>query len=404
MRSSHALALVVGLTGLVTACSGDGNGPSNIPPAAAFTPSCAHLVCVFADGSSDPDGQVTAYTWDFGDGAAAVTTKDAQHTYAAANTYTVSLTVTDNDGAAAGVTKSVQVSTPANTPPTANFTASCTALACSFTDLSTDADGTVVGIHWDFGDGAEATTQNATHAYATAGTYIVALVVTDDRGTTGTLSQPVTVAGPQTGGPTADFTGLCVVGGHIGRIVFVDCTFTDQSTAAAGATVTAWTWDFGDGRTATEQNPAVHHYTMVSTGVRPLSVAVRLRVTDSNGLTNELTKSVPVSVAATTPTIGLSPTSFRFCFHPGSTRNCVTPTLQLSITNIGGGTLTWNVKSNQSWLQVSPTSGTTPSPDVAVSVNPAGLPPVRGTYFGSITVSAEGASNSPQTVSVRLDY
>lgn len=404
MRSSHALALVLGLTGLVTACVGDGNGPSNTPPAAAFTPSCALLDCAFADGSSDPDGQVTAYAWDFGDGAAAATTKDAQHTYAAGNTYTVSLRVTDNDGAVNGVTKSVQVSTPANAPPTANFTSSCTELACSFTDLSADGDGAVVGFHWDFGDGAEATTRNSTHAYASAGTYIVALAVTDDRGATGTLSQPVTVAGLQTGGPTPDFAGSCVVSGHVGRILFVDCTFTDQSTAAAGATVTAWTWDFGDGKTATEQNPAVHHYTMVWTGARPLSVAVRLRVTDNNGLTNELTKSVPVGVAATTPTIGLSPTSLRFCFHPGSTRNCVTPTLQLRITNIGDGTLTWNVKSNQNWLQVSPTSGTTPSPDVAVSVNPAALPPVRGTYFGSITVSAVGASNSPQTVSVRLDY
>ena len=45
MRSSHALALVLGVTGLGTACGGDGNGPSNTPPTAAFTPSCALLVC-----------------------------------------------------------------------------------------------------------------------------------------------------------------------------------------------------------------------------------------------------------------------------------------------------------------------------------------------------------------------
>lgn len=202
MRSSHELALVLGVTALGTACGGDRSGPSNTPPAAAFTPSCALLGCTFADGSSDADGEITAYTWDFGDGAAAVTTKDAQHTYAAANTYTVSLTVTDNDGAADGVTQSVQVTAPANVPPIASFLSSCTDLACSFTDMSRDGDGTVVGFQWDFGDGAVAATQNPSYAFALAGTYVVALTATDDRGATGTLSQPVTVTAPQTAAPT----------------------------------------------------------------------------------------------------------------------------------------------------------------------------------------------------------
>ena len=90
----------------------------------------------------------------------------------------------------------------ANTSPTANFTSSCTDLTCTFTDLSTDGDGTVVGFHWDFGNGGLATSQNPIYAFASAGTYIVALTVTDDRGATGTLSQSVTVTAPQTGAPT----------------------------------------------------------------------------------------------------------------------------------------------------------------------------------------------------------
>ena len=237
MRTPHAVALVLWLTGLGTACR-DGNDPSNSPPAAAFTPTCVLLVCTFADGSTDADGQVTAHTWDFGDGTAAALTKDAVHTYGTANTYPVSLTVTDNDGAPDGVTQSVLVRTPANVPPTADFTSSCTGLACSFTGLGSDGDGTVVGFQWDFGDGAIAATQNAAHAYASAGTYAVELTVTDDGGATGRLSQQVTVTEPQAGEPTAGFAGSCVITGSYGRIVFVDCTFTDQSTAAAGATAT----------------------------------------------------------------------------------------------------------------------------------------------------------------------
>ena len=201
MRTSHAFALVLGLTELGTGC-GDGNGPSNTPPAAAFTPTCVLLDCTFADGSTDADGQVTAYTWDFGDGTAAAITKDAVHTYGTASTYPVRLTVTDNDGATNDRTQSVLVHAPANVPPTAAFTSSCAGLLCNFTGLGSDGDGTVVGFQWDFGDGAIAATQNPAHAYASAGTYAVELTVTDDGGATSTISQPVTVTAPQTGAPT----------------------------------------------------------------------------------------------------------------------------------------------------------------------------------------------------------
>jgi PKD repeat protein len=202
MRTSHALAFVLGLTRLGTACGGDRNGPSNAPPAAAFTPTCILLVCTFTDGSTDADGQLTAYAWDFGDRTAAAITKDAVHTYETANTYSVRLTVTDNDGATNDLTQPVQVHAPANVPPTPTFTTSCTGLACSFTGLGSDGDGTVVGFQWNFGDGTGAATQNATHAYASAGTYAVELTVTDDGGETGHLSQQVTVTVPQTAAPT----------------------------------------------------------------------------------------------------------------------------------------------------------------------------------------------------------
>jgi PKD repeat protein len=292
MRTSHAFAVVLGVTGLGTACSGDGNGPSNTPPAAAFTPTCVLLACTFADGSSDADGQLTAYTWDFGDGTAAAITKDAAHTYGAASTYPVHLTVTDNDGATSDLTQSVLVHAPANMAPTAAFTVSCAGLACSFTGVGSDGDGTVAGFQWDFGDGVQAATQNPTHAYASAGTYAIELTVTDDGGATGHLSQEVTVTGQEASEPTASFAGSCVITGSYGRIVFVDCTFTDQSTATARATVTAWAWDFENGRTSTEQNPPVQHYTF---SWRPgMRVSARLTVTDNNGLTNGVAKSVPV--------------------------------------------------------------------------------------------------------------
>lgn len=297
MRSPWLPGLALELAMLLAACTGDDIGPSNTPPIAAFTPACVLLACTFADGSTDPDGQITAYAWTFGDGTAVATTENPQHTFAAANTYIVGLTVTDDDGVATTVTRPVQVGPPANAPPTAGFTQACTALACDFTDHSADRDGTVVSFHWEFGDGSEATTRHSAHAYASAGAYTVRLTVTDDRGATGTLAQTVVVTAPQAGGPTAAFTGSCVITGHIGRSFLVGCTFTDLSTGTDGAAITAWAWNFGDGITSTEQTPRRHGYIIPYRPGRLPSVQVSLRVTDRNGLSNEVRQSVVVHVA-----------------------------------------------------------------------------------------------------------
>ncbi|GIG55931.1 hypothetical protein Lfu02_03030 [Longispora fulva] len=80
-----------------------------------------------------------------------------------------------------------------NQPPTAAFTSSCTNLTCTFTDGSTDADGTITGRSWTFGDGQTSTATNPSVTYAAAGTYPVSLTVTDNGGATHTTTQNVTV-------------------------------------------------------------------------------------------------------------------------------------------------------------------------------------------------------------------
>jgi PKD repeat protein len=90
-----------------------GGGPTpNQPPAAAFTRSCSNLTCTFTSTSSDADGSVTSTAWNFGDGGTA-SGGTVSHTYAAAGTYSVGLTVRDDDGATASTTQSVAVSAPA---------------------------------------------------------------------------------------------------------------------------------------------------------------------------------------------------------------------------------------------------------------------------------------------------
>ena len=120
---------------------------------------------------------------------------------------------------------------------------------------------------------------------------------------------------------------------------------------------------------------------------------VKLKVSNAGG---QHTVNIMTAAAAPPPTISLSAGQASFSYTLGGS----TPASQtVSITNAGGGTLTWSATSGSSWLTVSPSSGVGAG-TLTLSVNPAGL--TAQTYNGAITVSASGATNSPQTISVVL--
>ena len=174
---------------------------TNNAPTAFFTSSCTDLSCTFnGSASSDSDGTISSYAWDFGDGSAG-TGVSSTNAYASAGTYTVTLTVTDNDGATNATSNNVTVTAPpVNVAPTASFTSSCTDLSCSFNgSASSDSDGTISSYAWDFGDGSTGAGVNSSNAYAVAGTYTVTLTVTDNDGATNATSSNVTVSTPPVG-------------------------------------------------------------------------------------------------------------------------------------------------------------------------------------------------------------
>ena len=189
---------------------------TNQDPVAVFSPPAtpySGVAAPFTDTSSDTDGTVVAWSWDFGDGGAS-TDRNPEHVYAAPGTYNVRLTVTDDDGATDTTTRSVLVVVPPPIPPVAAFAPPVSPHAgqpAAFVDLSTDADGTIVSHEWDFGDGSTSTDANPVHVYAEPGEYTASLTVTDDDGETDTASLTFIVCG--------------TVGAASGKLLFGDTEF-----------------------------------------------------------------------------------------------------------------------------------------------------------------------------------
>lgn len=106
---------------LYTLFIGGGGDPGNQGPTAAFTWSCQFLACSFTDGSTDPDGTIDGWSWNFG-GTGTSTQQHPSHSFPASGSYLVSLQVTDNGGATASVQHSVSVT--AEEPPPSGFSLS----------------------------------------------------------------------------------------------------------------------------------------------------------------------------------------------------------------------------------------------------------------------------------------
>ena len=235
----------------------------NQAPVAAFTATTDDLT-VQVDGttSSDPDGTVAGYAWDFGGGAAA-TGPQASHTFATAGDHPVTLTVTDDDGATHATTQVVTVQAP-NQEPTAAFTLTATDLTVAVDGASsTDPDGTIAGWTWDFGDGsAPATGPSATHAYGAGGEYTVTLTVTDDRGGEASTSQDVTVQAP------------------VGPVVLAADTFERSSASAWGTPDAGGAWAHAGSASLFTVGDGVGRLTLTTGGSSPRARLGTLSATD----------------------------------------------------------------------------------------------------------------------------
>jgi len=238
---SHRVTLRVtddqGATGSVTQTVNVGERQA---PQALFTfsptqPSVVDAVQL-TDQSSDPDGQVVSWTWEFGDGTTS-TDRNPTHTYSRKGTFTVKLTVTDNDGLTGSKSQTLTV---VNLPPDASSTfepqTPVVGQSVRFDgSASSDRDGTISSYAWDFnGDGkTDATGMEATWTFVEAKTYTVTLSVVDSDGATGTAEQDVVVSAAPSGPPRFQQQWGLVIGvGNYQDPAITDLNYTEADAQA----------------------------------------------------------------------------------------------------------------------------------------------------------------------------
>lgn len=184
--------------------------PDNVAPTADFSWSASELTVNFTDASFDSDGNVVAWSWNFGDGGVS-TAQNPEHSYAAAGTYGVTLTLTDDDGATGTVSKNVTVSSSSTNeaPVITSFSlvnTSNPAMKRVQVNWSvTDSDGDLKTVETQLtGPGTASAITNVSGSSASgihelsikkgsSGDYTVTIIVTDVAGNTTTDSQNITL-------------------------------------------------------------------------------------------------------------------------------------------------------------------------------------------------------------------
>jgi len=299
--------------------------------------------------------------WDFGDGFTS-NEQNPCHVFDQEGLHTVCLTAENECGDDVECKEVLVQSIVASL--SASVTEGCAPLDVDFTDLSSCNP---VEWSWDFGDGTTYEGQNPpTHTYNDAGTYTVTLTVTNavgdtDETTVDIVVNPVAVA-DFTATPMSGLTPLVV-------------TFTDQSTGNP----TSWHWDFGDGTTYDGQNPPPHTY-------QAGTYTACLTVNNDHGCSDQ--PHCETILVDSLPTLSVSTTVLsNSCMHA---TNASPQSFQS--WNSGGGTLSYSIAPNKSWLTVTPKNGTSTGEHDAITVNYSTSGLAAGTHLAKINITSNGGS------------
>jgi len=288
--------------------------------------------------------------------------------------------------------------------------------------------GSISQYQWDFGDGSVAESSAVSHEYTSAGTYTAKLTVTTSSGSSSTATVSVIATEPAVAStpPTAVISSSSAAGPAPLSVSF-DAT---GSSASGSATITGYSWSFGDGTSATGAS-ATHSFTSAGT------YSTVLTVTDSNGLTSSASTPVVVTAAAenvapkavisATPTSGSAPLTVTFdgSASSDSDGSIASYTWQFGDGSSGSGkTVSHTYTTEASFtatLQVTDNLGATATTSTAITVQPekdvASLNietgevavtgewirvPLNGSFLNPIVIAGPAGFNNPEPGVIRL--
>ncbi|MEX1192125.1 MAG: PKD domain-containing protein [Brumimicrobium sp.] len=245
---------------------------------------CGPITANFTDNSTINGSSIASWAWDFGDGNTS-SQQNPTHNYTEPGTYTVSLTVTDNNGCTNVETKSnyIQVIGP-DVDFEADALQGCNTLLVNFTD-NTIFSSPPTSWAWSFGDGNTSNSQNPTHTYSTSGDFDVSLTVSDLDGCSRTFTIPeyISILSSSTGTDTrvecnsftwidgdtytsSNNTATHTLTNAVGcdSIVTLDLTINSDNTGTdVVSACNSYTWIDGDTYTSSN-NTATHTLTNVA--------------------------------------------------------------------------------------------------------------------------------------------
>jgi PKD repeat protein len=230
------------------------------------SPACLNDSIYFTDLSNSPNGIITTWLWDFGDGTNITINHpdipDVAHLYIDDVTYEVSLTVTDDKGCEQTIIKQVEI--VASPIADFNYEETCFGVPVLFTDMSTGNGGeNLASWEWFFGDPVSgiqnhSTLENPSHIFSNPGSFTTTLIVLSTMGCSDTVQYEIIVDTL----PDVDFTilndSIC-----LGEMA--------EFTGISSDNVSSWFWEFGDGGVSIEQNPT---YMYESAGIYTVTLSV----------------------------------------------------------------------------------------------------------------------------------
>lgn len=246
-----------------------------------------------ASDSKDPNGNIVKYEWDFGDPAASDNSNSAEgervtHVFERDGTYTVSLTVEDNNGETQTATQTIEVGMEPDIPIAKitttpaivregdeNLVTGTVPFKVSFNaSQSRDKDGEIVEYQWDFGDGsAPASSMTANHTYTELGNYNAQLTITDNDDKQDTTSVLVIVK-ESAKAPTALISSKPPADskGKITGTAPLTLELNGSESSDEDGNIILYEWNYGDNTTIETGEVVTHTYEQVGTYTLALTV------------------------------------------------------------------------------------------------------------------------------------